>query len=64
MVFAFGHMGSLKVTLKEWNRALADLRKRVDDISAKKKAEDKLLELYADMERESIAHHKLKKELL
>ena len=53
-------MGSLQVTLKEQNRPIADLRKRVNDISAKKKGEDKLLELHVDMERESTTYRKLK----
>jgi len=54
-VFSFGHMNSQQATLKEQNRALANLRKRVEEISAKKKAKDKLLELHADMECELIA---------
>ena len=56
MVFSFRHMNSQQATLKEQNRALANLRKWVDEIFAKKKkAEDKLLELHADMEYELIA---------
>ena len=49
--------------MKEQNRALAKLRKKVDEISAEKKAEDKLLELQAHMERESTACRELKEEL-
>ena len=63
MAFALEHMGGQQATLKEHNRALADLRKRVDEISTKK-TEDKLLELQADMKRESTTYRKLKEELL
>ena len=50
-MFALGDMGNQQATLKEHDRSLADMRKRISKISAeRKKAEDKLLELQAPME--------------
>ena len=63
-MFALGHMDNQQAALKEQNRALADLRKMIKEIFVeKKKAEDKLLELHADMECESTAYSELKEEL-
>ena len=64
-MFAFEHMSSQHATLIEHNRAFSNMRKKVTEISVeKKRADDKLLKLQADMEHESTTCRELKEELL
>jgi len=62
-MFVLGHMGSQQASLKERNRALVDLRKKVNEMSTEKKAKDKLLKLQAVMECEPTVCRELKEEL-
>jgi len=60
VVFTVELLGSQQVTLKEKERANADLLRRVDALSTKKgEADERLIKFQADLNRELVAQTKL-----
>ena len=64
-MLTLGHMGHQQATLNDQNKALTDSERRVTEVSVeKKRTEDKLSALQADIERELTISRGLKEEIL